>query len=372
MSVVIKVGSNVATDDDGDVRVEVVESIVDQATRLQNSGAGVVLVTSGAIARGFRMLGLAGRPSAMAELQATSAVGQGRVYSTYDALFQKRGIHTGQILLTAADFALRATYVNARRTLLKLIEWGVIPVINENDTTATDEITFGDNDFLAAQVAVLVGADRLVLATDIDALYTADPRLDPSATRVARVDDFSELKGLAIGDSASPVGSGGMRSKVRAAEIATAGGIPVSVCAGKVDGAIERAAAGDPAEGTHFSASDHPQNSFKLWLRFAKEAAGTVVVDDGARRALIERSTSLLPVGIVDVRGEFSAGDAIAVVTDGSDAVIAKGIVNYSAGELRRIKGLNSELVRERMPDASDEAVHRDNLVITDLAPGTL
>lgn len=362
MTVVVKVGSNVATDERGRVREEVVTAIVDQVAELHAAGDDVVLVTSGAIARGIDLLGMAGRPNAIEELQAASAVGQGQVFAAYDQRLAGHGIRTGQILLTANDFAARATYVNAKQTLGKLLSWRVVPVINENDTTATDEITFGDNDFLAAQVAILVGAKRLVLATDIDALYTADPGKDPAAERVPRVNDFAELDGLAIGGSASPVGSGGMHSKVRAAEIATAGGIEVVVCGGKKPGAIVRAAAGDASEGTCFAAHPQPQSSFKLWLRYAKDAAGTLGIDGGARRALIEQGTSLLPVGVTEVTGEFRPGDAVEIVA--GDAVIGKGIVNYSAEELKGIKGLNSAAVRELMPHASDEAVHRDNLVI--------
>lgn len=362
MPVVIKVGSNVATDESGAVRTEIVESIVAQAAELHKSGTDVVLVTSGAISRGIDLLGLPGRPSAMAELQAASAVGQGQVYAAYDRLFDAHGIATGQILLTANDFAARATYVNAKQTLRKLLDWHVVPVINENDTTATDEITFGDNDFLAAQVAILVGARRLVLATDIDALYTADPHKDSSAERVARVDDFSELAGMAIGGSISAIGSGGMHSKVRAAEIATAGGIEVVVCGGKKDGAVARAATGDAGEGTHFAAHAEPQSSFKLWIRYAKEATGALTIDAGAERALTGQGTSLLPVGVTDVSGDFQAGDAVEIL--GAAGPIGKGIVNYNAEELRRIKGLKSESVRELMPHSVDEAVHRDNLVL--------
>lgn len=366
MPVVIKAGSNVATDESGVMREDVVASIVAQAAELHKSGTDVVLVTSGAISRGINLLGLPGRPSAMEELQAASAVGQGQVYATYDRLFGEHGISTGQILLTANDFSARSTYVNAKQTLRKLLDWHVVPVINENDTTATDEITFGDNDFLAAQVAILVGARRLVLATDIDALYTADPNKHPSAERVSRVDDFSELDALAIGDSATAIGSGGMRSKVRAAEIATAGGIEVVVCSGKTEGAVALAAAGDPSAGTHFAAHPQPQSSFKLWIRYAKEASGALAVDPGAERALRELGTSLLPVGIAEVSGDFRAGDAVEIFAGGvREQPIGKGIVNYSADELRRIKGLKSEAVQELMPHATDEAVHRDNLVLT-------
>lgn len=366
MPVVIKIGSNVATDEQGNLRETVLEGIVAQAAELHKSGTDVVMVTSGAISRGIQLLGLPGRPAAMAELQASSAVGQGQIYRHYDHLFDTHDVKTAQILLTAADFSARSSYVNAKQTLRTLLDWHVVPVINENDTTATDEITFGDNDFLAAQVAILVKARRLVLATDIDSLYTADPNLVAGAQPVRRVDDFSQLESLAIGDSATAIGSGGMRSKVVAAEIATAGGIEVVVCSGKKEGAIGRAAAGDEGEGTHFSAHEQPQSSYKLWIRYAKEARGSLAVDAGAARALKSQGTSLLPVGIAEVSGEFNAGDAVDIfATDDSSAAIGKGIVNYNAEELRRIKGLQSDAVQELMPHATDEAVHRDNLVLT-------
>jgi glutamate 5-kinase len=363
MPVVVKIGSNVATDEQGATRDSVLESITAQAAELHKSGTNVVLVTSGAISRGIQLLGLPARPTAMEELQASSAVGQGQIYRHYDHLFANHGIKTAQILLTANDISARSSYVNARQTLHKLLEWHVVPVINENDTTATDEITFGDNDFLAAQVAILVKASRLVLATDIDSLYTADPNLNPSAKPVHRVDDFKALRGMEIGDSASAIGSGGMHSKVVAAEMATAGGIPVVICSGKKEGAVGRAAAGDQGEGTHFTAHDEPQNSFKLWIRYAKESSGIVTVDDGAARALRDEGTSLLPVGIVNVDGEFRAGDAVDIA--GSSGSVGKGIANYSAEELRRIMGLKSNEVQAMMPHATDEAVHRDNLVLS-------
>lgn len=366
MPVVIKIGSNVATDEQGALRETVLESIVAQAAELHKSGTDVVMVTSGAISRGIQLLGLPGRPTAMAELQASSAVGQGQIYRHYDHLFKTHEVKTAQILLTAADFSARASYVNAKQTLRTLLDWHVVPVINENDTTATDEITFGDNDFLAAQVAILLKASRLVLATDIDSLYTADPNKDPDATPVHRVDDFGDLDGLAIGDSATAIGSGGMRSKVVAAEIATAGGIEVVVCSGKKEGAVGRAAAGNENEGTHFSAHAQPQSSYKLWIRYAKEARGALAVDAGAVRALTEQGTSLLPVGIADISGDFTTGDAVGIYSAGSDAEpIGKGIVNYNADELRRIKGLKSDAVQELMPHGAAEAVHRDNLVMT-------
>ncbi len=245
----------------------------------------------------------------------------------------------------------------------------MLPVINENDTTATDEISFGDNDFLAAQVAVLVAADELILLTDIDGLYTADPRLHPDAQdRVHRGHDFAALEELEIGHTTSPLGSGGMRSKVVAAEMATAAGIPTVICNGVRPEALRAVLAGE-REGTRFAAREARYSSFKLWLKYAKPSRGTLVIDAGAARALREGSASLLPVGVVEVRGDFDAGDAveIAAPADGDGAhgrTLAKGICNYSAAELRRVMGLKSDAVREILPRATEEAVHRDYLVV--------
>jgi glutamate 5-kinase len=236
-----------------------------------------------------------------------------------------------------------------------------VPVINENDTTATDEITFGDNDFLSAQVALLLGARMLVLLTDTAGLHTADPRRDPEARLIERVDDFSELAEYEIGDRTSAYGSGGMRSKVAAAEMATSAGIEVVVCDGTEDGTLLAAAAGE-AVGTSFPAHPGRVPSFKLWLRYAKPSKGTVAVDEGAARVLRERGSSLLPVGITAVEGDFEAGDAVEVVCDGER--VGKGIVNYSAGELGRIRGMKSADVQELMPHAAEEAVHRDFFVL--------
>jgi glutamate 5-kinase len=298
----------------------------------------------------------------MEELQAASAVGQGPLYDVYGDLLAEHGVKTAQVLLTLFDVSARMQYLNARRTLGKLIDWGVVPVINENDTTATDEITFGDNDFLSAQVAILLEARLLVLLTDTTGLHTADPRADAHAELIDEVRSFGELEGYEIGDRTSAFGSGGMRSKVAAAEMASAAGIPVVVCDGKAEGSFLAAARGERV-GTRFAAHPERTPSFKLWLRYAKPSRGRVVVDEGAARVLRERGSSLLPVGITEVEGQFAAGDAVEVVSDGE--VVGKGIANYSAAELGRIKGLRSGEVLERMPNASEEAVHRDYFVLT-------
>ena len=361
-TVVVKLGSSVVSEEGGPLRPEVIERICAEVADLHAGGDAVVIVTSGAIARGMGVMGLAVRPRAMDELQAASAVGQGKLYRIYDELLHSHGVPSAQVLLTFFDMSARTHYLNARATLRRLIAWDVVPVINENDTTATDEISFGDNDFLAAQVAILVGAELLLLLTDTDGLHTADPRRDPAAELVPEVSDFESLEGLQIGAASSPLGSGGMRSKVVAAEMATAAGIPATILNGLRPGALLDARRHEPV-GTHF----HPQatrvSSFKLWLRYAKPSHGRLVVDPGAERALRERGTSLLPVGVRHVEGDFSAGDAVVVAADGARP-IGKGIVNYSAGELRRIKGLKTADVQAVVPRPSTEAVHRDYFVL--------
>src|SRR3954447_26465436 len=217
-TVVVKLGSSIVADERGEVRLDVLRGVCDQAAALYARGDSVVLVTSGAIARGMRLMDMPMRPSGMADLQAASAVGQGKLYRAYDELLAERGVPSAQVLLTFFDMSARSHYLNARQTLRRLLDWRVVPVINENDTTATDEISFGDNDFLAAQVAILLGADRLVLLTDTEGLHTADPHRDPAAERIPEVSDFEALDAYEIGVSSSPLGSGGMRSKVVAAE----------------------------------------------------------------------------------------------------------------------------------------------------------
>jgi glutamate 5-kinase len=361
-TLVVKLGSSIVADESGEVRMDVLGAVCEAAAARHELGDELVLVTSGAIARGMRLMEMPVRPSGMDELQAASAVGQGKLYRAYDELLAERGVKSAQVLLTFFDMSARTHYLNARHTLRKLLDWRIVPVINENDTTTTDEISFGDNDFLAAQVAILLGAERLVLLTDTEGLHTADPHRDPAAERIPQVSDFEALGAYEIGVSKSPLGSGGMRSKVVAAEMATAAGIPAVITNGTDPDAIARALAGADS-GTFF----HPReggrvSSFKLWLKYAKPSHGRLTVDAGAERALRERGTSLLPVGVVDVQGDFEAGDAVEVVADGR--AIGKGIVNYSAAELQRIKGMKSAEVRQLMPRASEEAVHRDYFVL--------
>ena len=361
MTIVVKLGSSLVADDRGEVRRDVLEPICDQLAALYRDRRLPVVVTSGAIARGMGLMELPMRPRAMAELQAASALGQGKLYQVYDELLRARQVPSAQVLLTFFDMSARTHYLNARQTLRKLLDWRVVPVINENDTTTTDEISFGDNDFLAAQVAILLSAELLLLLTDAEGLYTADPRADEDARLVTEVTDFEALEGLDIGHGTSPLGSGGMRSKVVAAEMATAAGIPTVIASGLPAEGIRAAADGEPV-GTRFASRAGRYSSFKLWLKYAKPAKGHVLIDAGAARALRDAGTSLLPVGVVEVIGEFDAGDAVEVAHDGQP--VGKGISNYSAAELRQVRGLKSADIRDLLPRATEEAVHRDYFVL--------
>src|SRR5947209_2147169 len=292
--VVAKLGSAIVADHEGAVRRDVLESICGQVAEQRARGRQVVIVTSGAIAIGMRAMALPVRPSAKDELQAASAVGQGRLFREYEELLTGAGLRSAQVLLTFFDMSARTHYLNARQTLRRLLAWDVVPVINENDTTTTDEISFGDNDFLAAQVAILLQAEELLLFTDMDGLFTSDPRRDPAAELINEVSNFEALEALQIGVSTSPIGSGGMRSKVVAAEMATAAGIPARIANGRQPDMVAAAFAGEAA-GTVFRPQKGRVSSFRLWLKYAKPTRGRLVVDDGAAAALRERGTSLLP-----------------------------------------------------------------------------
>src|SRR3954467_13027068 len=276
---VVKLGSSIVAEDSGELRLSVVARIIEEVAALHREGVDVVVVTSGAIARGMHLLGMGARPALVEDLQAASAVGQGRLYRTYDELLRERDIQTAQVLLTFFDMSARTHYLNARRTLQALLAWRIVPAINENDTTTTDEISFGDNDFLAAQVAVLLQADLLLLLTDIAGVFTADPRKDPSARLVQEVTDFEQLHaGSRIGHAVSSLGSGGVRSKGVAAEMATAAGIDTVIGSGFEPDVLARAVAGRPV-GTRCPGRSLGISSFKLWLKYAKPSHGRVQVD---------------------------------------------------------------------------------------------
>jgi len=336
VTVVVKLGSSLVTDGAGRIRRSVLAA---RAADVAEISEPVCIVSSGAIALGLPLLGMTQRPRSTPQLQAASAAGQVRLQLAWEAAFRKHGLRVAQILLSAGDLAERATYLNVRNALNALLKLGAVPVVNENDATATDEITFGDNDALAAQVAVLLGARLLVLLTEVDGVYSASAELLTSGDAV---DDASLGPGSALG-------RGGMASKVTAARLAAAAGIPTVIASGRGPGVVRAIAAGE-ARGTAFAAAARQASAFKLWLRHAKPAAGKLVLDDGARDAILIGGRSLLAVGVVACDGEFDEGDAVELVsTDGT--VLGKGIAGAGASELRgRPRGV--------------EAVHRDRLVL--------
>ncbi|HEX9992554.1 MAG TPA: glutamate 5-kinase [Acidimicrobiales bacterium] len=361
MIVVAKIGSSSLTDEHGDIDEAAVEKVCGEIAVLRAAGHLVVLVTSGAIAAGLPALGLSGdrRPRDGATLQAVSAVGQGRLMRVYDRVLGRAGLVGGQVLLAPLDFFVRQQYLHARSTLLRLLELGVVPVVNENDAIADDEIRFGDNDRLAALVAHLVAADVLVLLTDAPGLLTADPRVDSSASLIEEIVEVDhELERLAGGPGA--IGSGGMASKLAAAKIAAWSGVRAVIAAADRDGVLADAVAGLPGVGTTVLPRARRLPARKLWIAFAVGSSGTVVVDAGARAALLDRQTSLLAAGVVRCEGRFGPDDAVEVA--GPDGrVFAKGLVRLGSEALASVAGRRTS----DLPDGTPrEVVHRDDLVV--------
>jgi glutamate 5-kinase len=348
---VVKLGSSTLVDVTGQVRRERLDGLAGDIAALWRDGMRVCVVSSGAIALGLGHLQRGERPTRVSELQAAAAVGQALLQQAWNDALARAGASGAQVLLTEADVRHRASYVNARRTLQALLDWGITPVVNENDSTASDEITFGDNDALAAQVAVLLKARLLLLLTDQEGLYTRDPR-QPGAELVREVTDHRLLDELEVGARGSRWGSGGMRSKVVAAEMASAGGVASVIAHGALDGVVRAAALGEPV-GTRFAADQRPVSAYKLWLRYGKPATGRIDVDAGAQRALAVDGASLLPVGVTGVHGRFGAGDGVEIAgPDGK--VFAKGIAELGAADVRRLLGKRG----------GAPAVHRDELVV--------
>jgi glutamate 5-kinase len=365
MTLVVKLGSSIVAADDGELRADVLDSICEQVGAIRRRGEDVVLVTSGAIARGIRLLGLNGRPTNMDALQAASAVGQGDLFRAYEERLARQEVRTAQVLLTLADVSERAHYLNARQTLQRLLRWNVVPIINENDTTSTDEITFGDNDFLAALVAGLLKARLLVLLTNTDGVFTADPRTSPEARMIHEIHETEEIESIEIGET-SQFGRGGMKSKITAARIASESGVPVVICNGTRAGTLETAISADGEVGTRVRATlGGSTPPYKLWLKYAKQPAGSLVVDEGAARVLRERGSSLLAVGIVDSHGAFNPGDAVLVLDRAAPGrPIGKGISEFGSFDVAQIKGRKSDFLRDNFPDSPDEVIHRDRFVL--------
>jgi glutamate 5-kinase len=360
--VVVKVGTSTLCGDRWAPQPRRLAAITGQIAALHRTGRPVVLVTSGAIATGAAEVGLAGRPLAMAERQALAAVGQPVLMREYGRRFARWRIRVAQLLLTADDLTARRRYLNARNTLTALLRRRIVPVINENDTVATEEIRIGDNDTLSAQVAILVGADLLCILSDVDGLYSGDPRRDPSARPIREVQTISpDIERLAR-RSASAVGTGGMITKIAAARLATAAGCEVVITNGMIPRVLERIVAGDRL-GTRFLPAVRSVTGRKRWLVARGRVRGRIVVDDGAARALRERGRSLLPSGISQVEGIFAAGDLVAVVDRGGRE-IGRGIAAHDHSTIDLMKGRRSTDLTG-LVGARIEAIHRDNLVIS-------
>lgn len=358
--IVVKVGSSSLTTAAGGIDPDRVSSLVDVLAAARARGAEIVLVSSGAIAAGLAPLGLKKRPQGLAAQQAAASVGQGILVHRYTEELARHGLIAGQVLLTLDDVTRRAHHRNAHQTVTKLLELGVIPIVNENDTVATHEIRFGDNDRLAALVAHLVHADLLVLLSDVDGLYDGPPAR-PGARLITDVRSDDDLAGISVGSvGAAGVGTGGMVTKVDAAAIATGSGIPVVLTS--ADGAAA-ALAGDPV-GTLFHATGKRRPIRLLWLRHATEAKGAVVLDAGAVRAVVERRASLLAAGITAVQGSFVAGDPIDL-RDPDGTVVGRGLVNFDAAELPPLLGRSSKDLKRELGAAYErEVIHRDDLVV--------
>ena len=363
--VVVKIGSSTLMGEGPSLDDAFIADLTSQIARLMREGVQVVLVSSGAIAAGLAPLGFTSRPHEVDVLQACAAVGQVELIQTYARTFAQEGLHVGQVLLTRNDTGSRSAYLHARLTMERLLELGCVPVVNENDTVAVDEIKFGDNDSLAAIVGALVGADLVVLMSDIEGLYTADPHSDPAATLISRVEHVDErILGIASG-SASAVGTGGMMTKVRAARATQLAGSEMVICLGRRSNVLYDVAMGADI-GTRFvpDKSHAPEPARKLWIGFAGHDCGSVVIDEGARAALHCGGGSLLPVGVTHVSGTFSRGDIIAV-KDADGALIARGITSYSSQEAELTRGMKLDMVGRVVPSLAGVAlIHRDELLV--------
>ncbi|MFQ5353979.1 MAG: glutamate 5-kinase [Thermodesulfobacteriota bacterium] len=356
--IVIKIGSAVLAGDS-----DIFHRIASDVRDLRAGGREVVIVSSGAVALGMKALELTSRPATIPETQAVASAGQLNLMLCYKNAFSEQGIRMGQVLLTHDDFKDRKRFLNARNTVFTLLKMGLGPVINENDTVATEEIKLGDNDELSALVTNLVRADLLIILTDIDGLYDKDPRAESSARRIPLVRDVDRSIPESAGTVAGPLGSGGMRSKMLAARTAAHFGVATVVASGLEKDVIERIFNGD-GPGTLFLPATQRLTSRKHWIAFSSRPTGRVTVDEGARKALLKGKKSLLPSGILDVDGAFDSGEVIHCV-DADGMEFARGLTNYSSDEIKRIKGLNSRDIKEKLGyKVYDEVIHRDNLVV--------
>ncbi len=360
---VVKVGSGLITAPGQGPDSKRIAALAADVAAAVDERREVALVSSGAIVTGMARLGLPARPRSIPEKQAAAAVGQSVLMWHYEQAFKKHGLSVGQVLLTAQDIADRGRYLNARNTLLALLDFGVLPIVNENDTVAVDEIKVGDNDNLAALVAHLIDADLLILLTDVDGLYTGDPRRDSTARRLDTVEEVNEDIRRLVFDETGTVSVGGMATKLEAAQKAGASGIAMVIASGREPGVVARLLQGEML-GTYFQPRDDRLAARKRWIGYAVRPRGRLTVDAGAKKALTERGKSLLPSGLVEVSGEFQAGEVVALAAaEGGD--FARGLVNYDAAELRKIRGAKTaDIERTLGYKGVGEVIHRDNLVV--------
>jgi glutamate 5-kinase len=369
--VVVKLGSGTVADPEAGLREPTIRALAAQVTApLREPGISFVIVTSGAIAAGRKKLGMAQRPRTVALKQAAAAVGQTTLMRAYERAFEKRGRHVAQLLLTHEDFENRERYVNARNTLETLLSRGIVPIVNENDTVATEEIRLeggggGANDHLATLVTQMIGADLLILLTDSDGLHTKDPHRHADARRIPLVENLDdEAVRAAVGRRASATGTGGMASKIHAARVLTASGIPVVIASGLSRRSVLDVLAGKDVGTLILPRKTGRLPSRKMWIAYARHTHGTIVVDDGARKVLLEGGKSLLPAGVVGARGDFRPGDAVDVA-DRRGRVFARGIARWGSDQVERGKGQRSAEVRVLLgPEVPSEVVHRDDLTI--------
>jgi glutamate 5-kinase len=361
--VVVKVGSNVLTARQG-LNIPVMRSIAGQISRLMEAGREVILVSSGAMASGLKKIGLERRPDGLPQRQAVAAVGQAGLIMEYEKAFERHRLKAAQILLTSEDLSSRKRYLNARNTLNTLLDWKIVPIINENDTVSVEEIKLGDNDNLAAMITLLMDADLLVILSDIDGLFTRDPRTEPDAELIPVVGVITKSTEKAAGSIPGPLGTGGMMSKINAARKVNSAGVPMVVAKGDKPDILVRLFDGE-AHGTYFVPRRHKLTRRKCWIAFSLKPKGILTIDAGACTAVTRRGKSLLASGIVGVQGEFTVGAPVEFQAPGGEAV-GVGLVNYGAADIRRIMGLRSQHISQVLGHKPyDEVIHRDNLVIT-------
>ena len=362
--IVVKVGSGVLTEDNG-LNLKALRSISRQICQLADRGLEIILVSSGAMASGIKKIGLSKRPDEIPKRQAIAAVGQAGLIMEYEKSFARYNKKVAQILLTSDDLVNRKRYLNARNTLCTLLSWQVIPIINENDTVVVEEIKFGDNDNLSAMITLLMDADILINLTDIDGLYTSDPRKNQDAELISVVTTIKKDIEKYASDIPGPLGTGGMLSKIIAAKKVTAAGIPMLIAGGEKHDILIKLFAGKE-HGTFFIPKKEKLANRKCWIAFTLKPKGTIMIDDGAAAAILKSGKSLLPSGIVRVDGEFSVGAAVEFKRESNDEILGTGLVNYCASDIRKIMGLKSGKIKKYLGHKSyDEVIHRDNLAIT-------